>query len=465
MRRTVRGIVLVVVAAVALSCARSGRSRTRFDADQTKPASEWLQIEPVRLLHEYVRLDTSEGKGEEPGALFWKRFFDCDGIENEVVCPQPGRCNLLARLPGKKRDGALLLVNHIDVAEPYAKYWREAGPFDGSIKKGYFYGRGAYDMKSIGVAQAVALRALKRRGVVPLSDVLFLAEADEESDQKLGSAWLLRHRPEWFRGVAAVLNEGGTSEMILRDVRFWGLETLQAGYASAELEASTEEPLRTFAARWRKLPSAPVEPDPQVVRGFEMLANHLPPPLTDLLRHLDRVRRDPAELAQLPDRYGSFLEPRILWSPPYGYPPEAPKGYRAPVVISVPPGMDPTPFLDAVLKDAARSGIRVIGSGSSGASGVSPYPTAFTEALRRVTEAHHPGVPFGPIPTVGGYTTSIFFRARGIPAYGYEPIPVNVVDAQRRHGLDERIYLRDFVEGVSLYDEIVAEWATAGPGK
>ncbi|HTO75518.1 MAG TPA: M20/M25/M40 family metallo-hydrolase [Thermoanaerobaculia bacterium] len=458
---------LAAVAAAALTlgtgaCAKKERV-SPIEADTTRTQAEWLAFEPVRLLRDAVRIDTSEGKPEEPAARLFQHLFDCEGISSEIVCPAPGRCNVLARLPGRRREGALLLLNHLDVAEADPRYWTEGPPFEGVIKGGYLIGRGTYDMKSIGVAQALALVSLKRLGVVPATDILFLGEADEETGQRWGSGWLLANRPEWFAGVAAVLNEGGTTEMILRDVRFWGLETLQAGFASADLRAATGKPLEDLVGRWKKLTSTPVEPHPHVVLGFDLLANHLVNPLTDPLRHLDRVRRNPAELAALPDRYGAFLEARIFWTPVVPEPPDAKDSRRAFVIVSTPPGVDPGSFLDAILQDASRSGIASAWSFSTGPTTASPYPTPFTELLRRTIEAHSPGVPFGPVPTFGGYNTSILFRNRGIPAYGFLPIPMNITDSQRRHREDERVFLRDYLDGVALYADVVADYAVQPP--
>ena len=450
--------IVPILALAAVSCSRAGKP-SRIVSDQTRPAEEWLKLEPVRLLRDYIRIDTSQAKSEEAGARFLKDLLDCEGIETELVCPAPGRCNLLARVPGKKREGALLLLNHIDEVDAYPQLWKQAGPFEGTIKGGYLYGRGAYDMKSLALAQALALRNLKRLGVVPESDILFLAEADEELGQRWGSRWLLAHRPEWFAGVSEVLNEGGTTEMILRDVRFWGLETLQAGYASAEFAATTARPLEDLAGRWKKLASTPVAPHPHVVLGFDLLANHLVNPLTDPLRHLDRVRRDPAELAALPDRYAAFLEARVFWTPPFPDPPEAVDSLRAYVIVSTPPGVDPGQYLAPIVQDAARSQIRAVWSYATGPTVASPYPTPFTELVKRVTEARYPGIPFGPIPTFGGYTTSIHFRARGIPTYGFSPIPMNITDSVRRHGNDERIFLRDYLNGLELYSDLVTDEA------
>jgi acetylornithine deacetylase/succinyl-diaminopimelate desuccinylase-like protein len=429
-------------------------------ADLKRPPAEWLREESIRLLAEYVKIDTTAAKGERAGALFLKKIFDCEGIDNEVVCPAPGRCNLLARLPGKTSSGSLLLLNHIDVADAFPDFWKEAPPFEARIKLGYLYGRGSYDMKSLGLIQALAMRELHRRGVRPATDILFLGEADEEVGQKWGSRWLLEHRREWFAGVRWVLNEGGTNELILRAPRYWGIETVQGGYATAEFEA-TREALESLAGRFPKLHAPVVTPLPVVVESFEMLANHLPSPYTDPMRHLDRVLSDPAERAVLPDRYGSFLEPRLHWSEEYVHP-ARPDRMRRYVVVVTPPGVAPGPYLAPILDAAKHEGLTVLGSFDSGATRPSAYPSALTDLLQRVTEAHFPGVPFGPIPGFGGATTSIYFRDAGKDVYGYSPIPINITDSSRRHSNDERIYLRDYLAGVSLLDDVLWEYATNG---
>jgi acetylornithine deacetylase/succinyl-diaminopimelate desuccinylase-like protein len=430
----------------------------------TRSPEAWLSDESVRLLRDYVRIDTSLDHGEEEGTEFLRNFFECAGIETEVICPRPTRCNVFARLPGKKREGALLLLNHVDVAPPFPTLWKEAPPFEGRIKTGYLYGRGVYDMKSIAIAQALAMRNLKRLGIIPASDVLFLGEADEEVGQQLGSRWLLEHRPELFTGVAQIVNEGGVVELVIREPRYWGIETVQAGYATAEFEAPTPAALTELADRWRKLHSPVVQPDPQVVVGFGFLANHLVSPLTDPLRHLDRVRRDPAELAILPDRYGSFLEARSYWSPTFPARPGPGSPFRIDVVISTPPGMPPERYFDPILADARSHQIMTIAKFSGGATSASPYPTPFTELLRRVTEGHFPGVPFGPLPTSGSFSTSMLFRQRGFATYGFTSIPMNVTDAVRRHRNDERVYLPDYQAGVRLFRDVLEEFALHPPG-
>ena len=96
-----------------------------------------------------------------------------------------------------------------------------------------------------------------------------------------------------------------------------------------------------------------------------------------------------------------------------------------------------------------------------GCNKIAPIPGL----IQRVTEAHSPGIPFGPVPTFGGSTTSIYFRQRGIAAYGYSPVPANITDSARRHSNDERIYLRDYVDGVGTYRDLLLEFAFEGHNK
>src|SRR5436853_5964810 len=108
---------LVAILAVLAACSR--QKLARIERDLTRPASDWLKIPEVRMLYDYVRIDTRAAQGEQAGAEYLQRFLDCEGIESEIVCPAPKRCNLLARLPGRRREGGLLLLNHIDVEEVY----------------------------------------------------------------------------------------------------------------------------------------------------------------------------------------------------------------------------------------------------------------------------------------------------------------------------------------------------------
>ena len=51
------------------------------------------------------------------------------------------------------------------------EYW-SVDPFAGTIKDGYLYGRGTLDMKGSGVAQLMAMIAIKRSGIPLNRDIV-----------------------------------------------------------------------------------------------------------------------------------------------------------------------------------------------------------------------------------------------------------------------------------------------------
>jgi len=132
--------------------------------------------------------------------------------------------------------------------------------------------------------------------------------------------------------------------------------------------------------------------------------------------------------------------------------------------VSTPPGTPPERFFDPILADSQAHGIQVVERLSGGSTVASPYPTPFTEMLRRVVEGHFPGVPSGPLPTSGSFSTSMIFRRHGFPTYGFTPIPMNITDSSRRHRNDERVYLPDYQAGVSLFRDVLEEFALRPPG-
>ena len=77
------------------------------------------------------------------------------------------------------------MMHHIDVV-PAGEGWRTA-PFSGRLLDGKIWGRGAIDIKSLGLAQLDALGQLKAAGRKFCRDVVFLGVADEEAGGGRGS--------------------------------------------------------------------------------------------------------------------------------------------------------------------------------------------------------------------------------------------------------------------------------------
>jgi acetylornithine deacetylase/succinyl-diaminopimelate desuccinylase-like protein len=131
-----------------------------------------------------------------------------DGIESEILSRVPDRGNLIARIEGRSGKAGLMFMSHTDVVpvEDESK-WRFP-PFSATIADNRIFGRGASDCKGLLTAQMMAMRLLKRNGIV-LEDSLILASgADEEHGGRYGFGWLAENHPEKLAAPFAV-NEGG----------------------------------------------------------------------------------------------------------------------------------------------------------------------------------------------------------------------------------------------------------------
>ncbi|MCZ2111089.1 MAG: M20/M25/M40 family metallo-hydrolase, partial [Dehalococcoidia bacterium] len=161
--------------------------------------------EAAALLQEYLRIDTSNPPGNETKAVEWLAgLLNREGIHYETVESAPGRGNLFARLGPP--TGGVCLLNHTDVVPVERGYW-QVDPFGGELRDGVIWGRGALDMKGMGIIELMVFLTLRRQGVPLRESVTFLAAADEEAGSAFGVNWLAEHRPQWL-DTELVINEG-----------------------------------------------------------------------------------------------------------------------------------------------------------------------------------------------------------------------------------------------------------------
>ncbi|MGH9799229.1 MAG: M20/M25/M40 family metallo-hydrolase, partial [Blastocatellia bacterium] len=152
-----------------------------------------VQKEAVDLFVQYLKIDTTNPPGNETRAAnFFAEICKREGIEHKVFEPFPGRGTLWARLKGDDSRRPVVLLNHADVVPHNPEFW-SAPAFSGQIKDGFIYGRGAQDMKSVGIAQFVAMLALKRAKFPLKRDIIFLATADEEAGGQQGAGWFAKN--------------------------------------------------------------------------------------------------------------------------------------------------------------------------------------------------------------------------------------------------------------------------------
>src|SRR3989338_5530692 len=189
---------------------------------------DWKTYEDMAVarLARYLQLNTTNPPGNElTAARFFEEWFMAEGIPVEVYEFAPGRANLVARLKGDGSKRPLILLNHMDVVSSDPARWRE-GPFSGAVVAGDLYGRGALDMKGLGLTQAMVLVMLKREGVPLRRDVLFVATSDEEVAMK-GAEWLVDNQRDLLAAAEYLLTEGGSNLVENGRLRYLGVDNAE----------------------------------------------------------------------------------------------------------------------------------------------------------------------------------------------------------------------------------------------
>jgi succinyl-diaminopimelate desuccinylase len=152
-----------------------------------------VQSAGLELTRRLVAFNTVNPPGNErPCIEYIGGLLTQAGFAASVLDLGPGRANLIARLPATRpARKPLVFSGHVDTVPLGHAPW-SAPPFDGVVKDGRLYGRGASDMKS-GVAAAVLaaqeLAGLPERG----ADLVLVVTAAEETGSE-GAARLAAER-------------------------------------------------------------------------------------------------------------------------------------------------------------------------------------------------------------------------------------------------------------------------------
>jgi acetylornithine deacetylase/succinyl-diaminopimelate desuccinylase-like protein len=426
--------------------------------------AEWdaLAAEAGALLQEYIRIDTTNPPGNEALACdFLQGILAREGIACRRYDSAPGRSNLLAELPGTDHQAKpLVLLNHTDVVPVEKEHW-SVDPFGGLVRDGYIWGRGALDMKGMGVLELVTMLSLKRRGVGLRRPLRFLAVADEEAGSEYGVEWLDRHEPGVL-DAAFVINEGGYGAS-----SYLGVERPLFGISMAE-----KSPLwLTLRATGRPGHGSTPHDDnvlDRMVRAMQRVQAWrrpflLTPPVAEALRearaegyiHLDLDRASAEEIASRYRQLGVLLSNTISATGLNSGKKHnvIPATASATLDCRLVPGYEQDRFVHEVTRviDDAKVSIEATFASES------PWSPAGTElhgAIRAVCSEVMPEAALLPRVTAG-FTDSRTFRRRGVPAYGFVPMLLAPDEQNGMHGNNERISLANLRLGVEVLGRVV----------
>ncbi|GAB3279227.1 M20/M25/M40 family metallo-hydrolase [Microbacterium lacusdiani] len=436
---------------------RTGPAPT--DGDPAAPS------EVVRIARDLIRIDTTNwgagrAKGEREAAEFVGAYLESLGLRAEYYEPVPRRTNVSARIPGRDRTRpALVLHGHLDVVPAVAEDW-SVDPFEGVIRDGMLWGRGAVDMKNMDAMILTSVAELLRAGEQPDRDIVLAFFSDEENGGVEGSQRVVRDRPEWFAGATEAISEVGGYSIGVGDRRAYLLQVGEKALMWIRL-----------VARGRAGHGSRVHPDNAVTRLAEAVARlgtaRWPVELTDTTRALldgigtlaETDSRDPDELAALTgpaeafirSSYQTVTNPTGLTS---GYKHNViPDLAEATVDVRVLPGTE-----DAVLAEIQRivgDDIRIemflrdIGLEI-------PFEGDLVDQMVAALGRHDPGVPVLPY-LLGAGTDNKALSTLGIAGYGFAPLklPHDLDFTGMFHGVDERVPLDALEFGQRVLTDLI----------
>jgi acetylornithine deacetylase/succinyl-diaminopimelate desuccinylase-like protein len=397
-------------------------------------------------------------------------MLEREGIEVDSVDAAPGRGNLAARLRGDGSRPGIVLHHHIDVVPADARLW-SVDPFGGILDRGFIYGRGALDMKSVGIVQAMAVVALKRAGIRLAGDVILLATADEEEDSEFGAEFVARHRGGWLAGAEAALSElGGILDQF----------TLRRPIAIIGVSEKTVLPLRLTA---HGVPGHGSLPWPQtapqrLVRAVNRLleAERRPrvlPETQAFFATLSRALPDGAAVGY--QDLAHALEDREFRAAFLAHPHYAasvgttfaltvlhaggkrnviPAEATAEIDCRLLTGDDPEEILEWVRRVLDDDQVTVETMQPPKLPNLSSTDTAVYRALAAALRSRMQDVEVTPA-ILTGASDSWVFRRYGLHSYGFSPFVLDESELSRIHGIDERVSVENVRAGVRTYTELL----------
>ncbi len=420
---------------------------------------DWDDItaEATDLLREYLRIDTSNPPGNEALAVdFIGRILEREGIAFERAESAPGRDNLYARMGPV---GGVTLLNHTDVVPVEVQFW-DVEPFGGLQHDGMIWGRGALDMKGMGIIELLVFLLVKRTNLSLRRGLSFLAVADEEAGSEFGMTWVQEHRRGWM-DTDLVINEGsyGLTGMGGKDtpifqfsptekVPFWLKLTVHGrpGHGSVPHGDNCAEHLIHALERVTRWEQA-LRLTPILRAHVAAMARAGAPIGTSDKEILASAARNPAVRARLTNTISlttlqSGIKANVI-------PAEA----TATLDCRLLPDVDPDAFLADLRKviDDERVEIGIFNRYEGAASNLEGE---FVTVVQDVIAEYVEGSQLAPEMTTG-FTDSRIYRKEGIQAYGFVPCLVRPEELAGVHGHNERISVENLRLGIQVLFEVV----------
>ena len=419
------------------------------------------------IFKELIEINTTHAHGTtDAGVAIRSRLLDAGFTAADVVVvappEHPTKGNVVVRLKGEGHGRPVLFIGHLDVVEARAEDWT-VDPFKLTQKDGWFYGRGAIDMKDGDAAMLESLIRLHRERFRPARDLIVAFTADEEAGGDAnGPAFLLKSHRDLVDASLVINLDGGGGAYRNGERAYLELGTSEKTYLTYTIETTSpgghgslpgpDNAIYRLADGLGRLErfQFPIRLTATTRASFEARAELPHGPDSADMHALARVPPDPAAAERL--SRNTYLNAQLRTTCVAtlingGHAENAlPQRARATIQCRMMPGDTEEQVRTALVRALDDSKITLTLDAAPIVSPESPPTPAIMSRVAKVAHSMWPGVPV--VPTMAtGFSDDRQTRNAGIPSYDLSGVWIDV-DENRAHGRDERVGVQEFDESV-----------------
>ncbi len=467
--------------------------------------------DPVAVLQKYLQIDTTNSKNDREACHFWSSLFSYYHVKNQTIHIEDyHNFETQTDQPAQEK---LLLQNHLDVVPANRENW-DFDPFGGHIEGDYLYGRGALDMKSIGIAQAYAFLKLFKEDHPGKHLIKFCSLVQEETTSEYGARFYVEHLAKQGYKNLIVLGEGGfgvklpdifDGSLFLYESEQKGLLWLsitvysKGGHGSISGKRKSANPVLRAAKVAERLSNYrfPIKIEKSVQVFIKHLLKHSNHKLIKSLKFLPGfeailfrskfgtklLNRIVSRATGIPDLFRTSLNvtnistdkvegieekpslPLFSFRRIFGKPPKRKIHPITQLGVNVIPSyatitcdirfnsiFNVESLVDAIKKIIPRDAeLRIINSQEFSSSNYRLIHDPIQSELMKLYKNDFLISPFLFLASSDNY----FFRKEGHQSFGMMPFVVPLDELQRIHGDNERIHIYDFQQGCEAYYRIL----------
>ena len=462
-----------------------GPAAVAADPPQTWKAGPF-DAKAREILAKVIAFPTSLGNRKVPEmAEYLAGEFRAAGFPAEDVTVVPFKlpaeetATLVVRYRGDGTGGKpIVLMAHMDVVTAERADW-ERDPYTLIEENGFFYGRGTSDNKMGVVGFTTLFLRLKAEKFVPRRDLIIYFSGDEETAQSTTVLMAKDHR-KLIDAEFALNSDGGGGNLDDETGKptLYAVQTAEKTYADFMLTTRnpgghssaprTDNAIYDLAAALTKVSnfSFPVMWNDTTIASFREGGKTTPGELGRAMKRFAENPRDEAAakvLAANPGTIGQTRTTCVATMLDGGHAENAlPQRATANVNCRIFPGVK-IDEVRAALAQVVGEGVEVAIKSDPLSSDPSPLRKDVFDTVKRVVHKFHPGVPVVPYQGSGA-TDGLVFRSIGIPTYAVDTMFIRDKDSFA-HGLNERIPVKGFYEGLEMWYLMVKDLAGTGKAK